>query len=195
MVHSIAHIEYNAQSIYVDTVLRFSDELKDKDTKYEFIKDFINIANDETYHFTLLENRLHELSSHFGMFYVHDKLWKNCLNTKDNFLARIAVISLVQEPRGLDAGPRLINKLKSCGDETSANIMKKIVEDEVTHVKIGMKWFKIICNMNGITNYEETFKSICNGYLTSPIFPPFNDELRGKADMPQNWYKIRENKI
>lgn len=169
--------------------MRFSDEIKDKETQFEFIKDFIKIAEDETFHFSLLEERLHQLNSHFGMFDVHDKLWKNCLNTKENFTARIAVISLVQEPRGLDAGPRLINKLKSMGDETSANIMKKIVEDEVSHVKLGMKWFKIICNLKGITNYEQNFKRICEEYLTSPIFPPFNDELRKKADMPQNWYK------
>jgi uncharacterized ferritin-like protein (DUF455 family) len=135
------------------------------------------------------------MGSHFGNFDVHDKLWKNAFNTKDNFLARIAVISLVQEPRGLDAGPRLINKLKSLGDEKSANIMKKIIDDEVYHVKTGMKWFKIICDLKGINNYEEAFIAICDQYLTSPLFPPFNDELRSIANIPQSWYKTRKNKI
>jgi uncharacterized ferritin-like protein (DUF455 family) len=193
-MHSIAHIEYNAQSIYADTVLRFYDEIEDKSIQLEFIKDFVQIASEETFHFSLLEDRLNELDSYFGMFDVHDKLWKNCQNTNNNFLARIAVISLVQEPRGLDAGPRLINKLKSMGDEKSASIMKKIIEDEVNHVKTGMKWFKIICNMKGVSYCEDAFKKICDEYLTSPLFPPFNDELRSRADIPQSWYK-NMNKI
>jgi len=188
LIHSIAHIEYNAQSIYADTILRFYDEIDDKLIRTEFIKDFIHIANEETLHFSLLENRLNELNSHFGEFEVHDKLWKNCINTKNNFLARIAVISLVQEPRGLDAGPRMINKLKSMGDEKSASIVKKIIDDEVNHVKTGMKWFKIICDLKGLNNYEDAFKKICCEYLSSPLFPPFNDELRNKAEIPQSWY-------
>ncbi len=155
----------------------------------------MNIANEETFHFHLLESRLKELDSYFGMFDVHNKLWRNSFNTKDNLLARLAVISLVQEPRGLDAGPRLINKLKSMGDEKSANLVKKIIEDEVNHVKTGMKWFKIVCNIKGITNYEDAFRKICDIYLTSPLFPPFNEELRNKADLPESWYKARNNKI
>lgn len=194
-MHSIAHIEYNAQTIYVDTVLRFFDEFKEKSTQYEFISDLLNIANEETLHFSMLENRLNQMGSKFGEYDVHNKLWKNAYNTKDNLLARIAVISLVQEPRGLDAGPRLINKLKSMGDEDSAIIIKKIIDDEVNHVKTGMKWFKIISDIKGTSNYEQAFKNICDEYLTSPLFPPFNDDLRNKADIPQSWYKTKNIKI
>ena len=80
------------------------------------------------------------------------------------------------------------------GDEKSASIIKKIIEDEVTHVKTGMKWFKIMCDLKGVKNYEGAFKKICSEYLCSPLFPPFNDELRTKAEIPQSWY-INMNKI
>lgn len=90
----------------------------------------------------MLNERLIELNSFYGEFPIHNKLWQNCLNTKDNLIARICVISLVQECRGLDAGPRLVHKLKSLGDGKSSEIMQKIVNDEVNHVSVGLKWFK-----------------------------------------------------
>ncbi len=48
----------------------------------------------------------------------------------------------MQECRGLDAGPRLVHKLKSLGDSKSSEIMNIIVNDEINQVKIGLKWFK-----------------------------------------------------
>jgi uncharacterized ferritin-like protein (DUF455 family) len=90
----------------------------------------------------MLNERLKELNSFYGEFPIQNKLWQNCLNTKENLIARICVISLVQECRGLDAGPRLVHKLKSLGDAKSSEIMQKIVNDEVNHVRVGLKWFK-----------------------------------------------------
>ena len=67
----------------------------------------------------------------YGDIVVHDKLWNNCIKTKDDLLARIVIISLVQEARGLDAGPKLISKLQSLQDKKSAKIIQIIVDDEV----------------------------------------------------------------
>ncbi len=53
------------------------------------------------------------------------------MNTKDDFIGRLVVVPLVQEARGLDAGPRLIQKLKSEGDTISAGVVDVIVRDEV----------------------------------------------------------------
>jgi uncharacterized ferritin-like protein (DUF455 family) len=53
------------------------------------------------------------------------------VNTKDDFIGRLVVVPLVQEARGLDAGPRLIQKLKSEGDTISAGVVDVIVRDEV----------------------------------------------------------------
>jgi uncharacterized ferritin-like protein (DUF455 family) len=37
-------------------------------------------------------------------------------------------------------------------------------------------------------NEKEKFKEICQRYLSSPIYPPFNRQLRKKAGLPEDWY-------
>jgi uncharacterized ferritin-like protein (DUF455 family) len=135
----------------------------------------------------MLNNRLKELGSFYGNYSIHDKLWNNCIATKDDSLGRICIISLVQEARGLDAGPRLVSKLKSQGDTKSAAIIEKIVSDEVKHVQIGLKWYMYICKRDNL-NPEEQFKSICAKYLKTKLQPPFNISLRDKSGLPSSWY-------
>ena len=91
----------------------------------------LSIVKDEAYHFSLLNDILFSFKLEYGDIIVHDKLWNNCINTKDDLLARIAIIALVQEARGLDAGPKLIGKLNSLQDKNSAKVMNIIVNDEV----------------------------------------------------------------
>jgi uncharacterized ferritin-like protein (DUF455 family) len=188
LLHSIAHIEYNAQTIYADTLLRYANVFRDE-KRNEFINDIMTIVYEETKHFEMLNNRLIELESYYGNFEVHDKLCKNCEVSREDCIGRICLISLVQESRGLDAGPRLINKLKSFNDNVSAGIIDKIVKDEVKHVNIGIKWFKYLCDENKL-DYENKFKNICKTYNVQ-LFPPFNKALRDKAQMPSVWYNTK----
>ena len=51
--------------------------------------------------------------------------------------ARLAVIPLSQEARGLDAGPRLVERLVGAGDKTAAAIVARISEEETAHVAVG----------------------------------------------------------
>lgn len=48
---------------------------------------------------------------------------------------------VVQEPRALDSGARLVNKFDAYGDKKSAELMKIICDEEIGHVKIGMDWY------------------------------------------------------
>lgn len=50
-----------------------------------------------------------------------------------------------QEARGLDAGPRLFDRLTGNGDARSASISKRIAEEEVAHVAVGVTWFVDVC--------------------------------------------------
>jgi uncharacterized ferredoxin-like protein len=47
-----------------------------------------------------------------------------------------------QEARGLDAGPRLADRLRGLGDNRTAKIVRRIAEEERAHVAIGVLWFK-----------------------------------------------------
>jgi hypothetical protein len=66
------------------------------------------VAEDESKHFSLLTTRLEELGSYYGAHTVHAGLWESALDTQDDLLARLAIIHLVHEARGLDvsAGER-----------------------------------------------------------------------------------------
>jgi uncharacterized ferritin-like protein (DUF455 family) len=189
ILHSIAHIEYNAKTIYADTLIRFNDYFKDKsDLRLMFIRDLSRVIYEESCHFHLLNNRLQELNYYYKMLESPDHLWQNCSLTNDDFIGRIVLISLVQESRGLDAGPKLIQKLKSMGEIPGSKIMKHIVNEEINHVNIGVKWFKKLCQLEHYSSEEEVFHNICKKYLKFDLKPPFNKELRDKAQLPESWY-------
>lgn len=56
-----------------------------------------------------------------------------------------------QEARGLDAGPRLVQKLVGFGDHRTSEIVAKIAEEEVAHVAVGVFWFLLVCQKMGRT--------------------------------------------
>ena len=47
------------------------------------------------------------------------------------------VVPCTQEARGLDAGPRLVEKLRSVADPRSAAIVHRISTEELAHVAVG----------------------------------------------------------
>lgn len=55
----------------------------------------------------------------------------------------------MKEARGLDAGPRLVNRLVGFGDLRTSNIVAKIAGEEVTHVAVGVYWFVSVCQKMG----------------------------------------------
>lgn len=50
---------------------------------------------------------------------------------------RLAVVPMSQEAKGLDAGPRLAEKLVGCGDNRTAAIVSRIALEEKAHVAVG----------------------------------------------------------
>jgi len=47
----------------------------------------------------------------------------------------------VQEPRALDSAERLEKKMVSFGDLKSAKLVNVICQEEIEHVRIGVKWY------------------------------------------------------
>ena len=52
---------------------------------------------------------------------AHDMLWLGCFESRGDKLDRMCVVPMAQEARGLDAGPRLREKLVGRGDNRSAH--------------------------------------------------------------------------
>jgi uncharacterized ferritin-like protein (DUF455 family) len=93
---------------------------------------------------------------------------------------------MMQEARGLDAGPRLVERLMGFGDARSASIAKQIAEEEVAHVAVGVSWFLSVCKQLGM-NPASRFQDLM---LESEVRlkGPFNYLARSTAGLPRDWY-------
>lgn len=184
MLHNLAHVELNAVDLAWDTVVRFSgcwDELGD-----EFFRDFVRVADDESRHFGWCQQRLNELGYSYGDMPAHNLLWRECEKSSGNVSARLAVIPMTQEARGLDAGPRLVQKLIGFGDHRTSEIVAKIAKEEVAHVAVGVFWFVTICEKLGRIPCT-AFKDIIKEYNVE-LKGPFNHSAREEAGIPREWY-------
>ncbi|MFW6027653.1 MAG: ferritin-like domain-containing protein, partial [bacterium] len=137
LLHALAHIELNAVDLAWDLAGRFGRDIGER----AFFDDWTKVGGEEGVHFLLLEARLNELGSYYGALGAHDGLWQAAEDTAHDALARLAVVPLVLEARGLDVSPGMIERLRAAGDGASANILQRIYDDEIGHVAAGMRWF------------------------------------------------------
>ncbi|XP_057955822.1 uncharacterized protein LOC131149412 [Malania oleifera] len=185
MLHNLAHVELNAIDLAWDTVVRFSpycDILGEG-----FFADFAHVADDESRHFAWCSQRLAELGFKYGDMPAHNLLWRECEKSSDNVAARLAAIPLVQEARGLDAGPRLVQKLIGFGDCRTSNLVARIANEEVAHVAVGVHWFILVCQKMDRAPCS-TFRELLKEYNVE-LKGPFNYSARDKAGIPRDWYE------
>jgi uncharacterized ferritin-like protein (DUF455 family) len=174
LVHSIAHIEMNAVNLALDVCWRFADMPE------KFYRDWFAIAKEEAQHFTLLRNHLVGMGFDYGSFDAHNSLWAMAERTKDDILARIALVPRTLEARGLDASPAVKRKLVGAGDHRAGDILDIILRDEIGHVACGNYWFRWLCGqrqLEPVGTYEEMSKK----YNAPRLRAPFNIEARKLA--------------
>lgn len=155
-----------------------------------FFSDFTKMALDESKHFTLLTARLSALSptTPYGSMPVHASLWESARATFASLRARLAIIHLVHEARGLDVNPGTIEKFRRAGDSESVDVLEIIHADEVTHVTAGHRWFTWICERQGIDPVSTFREEVRKGWK-GDIKGPFNKEAREKAGMTPEFYE------
>ncbi|KAH1092386.1 hypothetical protein J1N35_019643 [Gossypium stocksii] len=124
--------------------------------------------------------------SSYGDMPAHNLLWRECEKSSDNVAARMAAIPLVQEARGLDAGPRLVKKMVGFGDHRTSTIVARIAEEEIAHVAVGVYWFMFICHKMNRAPCS-TFKELLQEYNLE-LKGPFNYSARDEAGIPREWY-------
>ncbi|ELU36424.1 Rieske [2Fe-2S] domain-containing protein [Rhizoctonia solani AG-1 IA] len=148
ILHALANIEQWAW----DIIARFgSVKLAGEPLPPQFFTDWVKVAEDEAKHFSLLSSRLTQLGTYYGSQAVHAGLWDSASRTAHSLPARLCIIHLVHEARGLDVNPVTINKFKAAGDTESVKVLEVIHWDEVTvpmkHVTAGHRWFTWACNL------------------------------------------------
>lgn len=155
IIHSVAHIEFCAITLALDTSYRF------KNLPYEFYKDWLEVADEEIKHFKLLNSILEELGFKYSDFCVHNNLELALKATKDSLNFRVGVVHRGLEAKGLDANPFVIKKLESSTHKSKTllkEILAIILNDEIKHVKKGDFWWKFS------KKEGEDFLSLCEKF-------------------------------
>ncbi len=179
MIHSFAHIEFNAINLAWDLIYRFQNMPK------EFYLDWTKVAVEETKHFKLLRDNLISLGYDYGDFSAHDGLWTIAEKTQHDILLRLAVVPRIMEARGLDVTPNLIERFRQIKDDNTVNILELILEEEIGHVNFGTKWYRYLCEKMNY-NPEEKFKEIVDEFLPSSKTKKINHEARLLAGFSQS---------
>lgn len=181
LLHAIAHIEFNAINLALDAAWRFEGLPRD------FHLDWVRVAAEESLHFTLLADHLATLGHAYGDFDAHDGLWSMCEKTKDDVVARMALVPRTLEARGLDATPQIQDKLRQVGTTAAlraVEILDVILRDEVGHVAIGNHWYRWLCRRGGLDPVAH-YGVLVERYAAPRLHPPFNLRARRAAGFDQ----------
>lgn len=184
LLHAIAHIELNAVDLALDIVARFASE----PVPNSFFDGWMRVAFEEAKHFRLVRDRLRQLGADYGDLPAHDGLWQAAHDTRNDLTARLAVVPLILEARGLDVTPALQAKMREAGDLESAAVLDVIYEDEKGHVAVGAKWFRFLCARQN-KDPAAAFQALVRANFRGPLKAPFNDIARAEAGLTPSFYR------
>lgn len=174
LVHALAHIEFNAINLALDAAWRFSGLPND------YYADWLRVAAEEAYHFSLLQEHLQGLGYRYGDFTAHNGLWDMAEKTKEEAVARMALVPRTLEARGLDVSPALRAKLAQIGDHAGAAILDIILRDEIGHVAIGNRWYAFLCKQDALDPMA-AYRYLAARHGAPALRGPFNIDARRQA--------------
>ncbi|MEO9461687.1 MAG: ferritin-like domain-containing protein [Marinomonas sp.] len=182
--HSLAHIEFVAIDLALDMAGRFGEEMGE-----DFVSDFLAVAADEAMHFALIARKLKTLGSHYGALPAHAGLWQAADETSHDVAARLAIVPMVLEARGLDVTPATLERVQAQGDDNGAKILSRILSDEIRHVGVGTKHFTAVAQNRGLIP-QKAWKSLVAEHFRGAVKPPFNDSARSAAGLSRDFYEV-----
>jgi uncharacterized ferritin-like protein (DUF455 family) len=174
LLHAIAHIEFNAINLALDAAFRFAG------MPVAFYVDWLRVASEEALHFSLLREHLRSLGHDYGEYDAHDGLWLMTQRTAGDVTARMALVPRTLEARGLDATPPLQAKFAKAGDTRTVEILDVILRDEVGHVAIGNRWYRWLCERDGLDPVAH-YAELSQRHQAPRLRPPFNWPARAAA--------------
>ena len=122
--HSLAHIEFVAIDLALDMAGRFGAEMG-----RAFVDDFLAVAADEAMHFAAIGRKLRTLGANYTALPAHEGLWEAAHGTRHDVAARLAVVPMVLEARGLDVTPATRDRVLAQGESRGARLLERILDD------------------------------------------------------------------
>lgn len=182
MLHAVSHIELTAIDLAFDLLGRFGAAFP-----RAFTDDWVRVGAEEALHFAAVARRLRALGAAYGDLPAHDGLWEAARATAHDPLARLAVVPMVLEARGLDVTPAMIARFATAGDARSADVLRRILADEVRHVAAGVRWFESLCAVRRF-DPAAMWRDVVAAHFRGTIKPPFNDSARDSAGLTKDYY-------
>ena len=182
LIHALAHIEFVAIDLAFDMIGRFGSQFP-----REFTDDWMRVGAEESMHFILLDRRLRDQGSFYGALPAHDGLWDTAKETAHDAAARLAIVPMVLEARGLDVTLDTVERFKQQGDDRTAKVLSRIYQDEINHVSYGTKWFEFACRRINLVPHEH-WRQLVKTHIKGGLKPPFNDSARQTAGLTRDYY-------
>jgi uncharacterized ferritin-like protein (DUF455 family) len=191
ILHAVAHIELNAVDLHWDVIARFAHV----PMPLGFFDDWVRAADEESKHFNLVADVLDAMDCPYGALPAHAGMWRAAEDTADDLMARLAVVPMVLEARGLDVTPGMIEVFRKAtrdpedgaAAEMAVAAMEVIYAEEVHHVAYGSKWFHFLCGRDNL-DPKPAFHDMVQRYFHGALKPPFNEEKRAEAGLPPDFY-------
>lgn len=180
VLHFFANHELLAIEIMALALLRFPD------APASFRQGLIQTITEEQGHFRAYKERMHELSVKIGDVPVNGFFW-DCLKNMQNPLDFVLGMSLTFEQANLDFAQYYRQAFAHLGDQITAQILDKVYEDEIGHVKHGALW------LNRWKGPEESEWQAYSTRLSLPLSPArakgpiFDREARRRANLTEEF--------
>lgn len=150
-----------------------------------FRKGVAHTLKEEQEHVKLYMQRMEEMGLQFGSLPLYKHFWHHVPYLTDP-LRYVSVMSLTFEMANLDFAPLYGRSFAAFGDEKSADLMNKILEDEIKHVSFGYRW------LNRLKKGDDAWEAWVQNQ--SPMLSPKRargfvvmEENRKKAGIPEEW--------
>ena len=134
LLHYFANHELLAMELMALALLRFPQ------APSRFRQELALNLREERNHLCMYLKRMQSLGIEFGDLPVNDFFWRH-LSTMQSPLQFLCVMSLTFEQANLDYMHHYCQVFEDIGDTLTANIFKKILADEIGHVRTGVDWF------------------------------------------------------
>lgn len=179
-LHRFAGHELLAVEIMAQVLLAFPDAPK------HFRKGIANTLREEQEHVRLYVARLNGLGLQFGDLPLYRHFWAY-IPRLNSPLCYVSMMSLTFEMANLDFAPLYGASFASFGDEPSAQLMQRILMDEISHVSFGYQWLK------KLKGKEESEWDAWEKALPSPLTPKraigrvLHEQHRYEAGLSKEW--------
>lgn len=135
LLHFLANHELLATELMALVLLKFPDAPR------AFRQGVLVTLQEEQLHTRMYLKRMRECGVEFGAWPVSGQFWRMVepMQTPMEFVSRL---SLTFEQANLDYSRHFASVFKRIGDDETSSLLNQIYEDEISHVKHGLDWFR-----------------------------------------------------